>query len=251
MKVLIIEDEQFTAQRLETLIKEYDPSYEICAKLASVEESIEWFSNNAEPDVIFQDIALSDGTCFEIYEKHKVSAPVIFTTAYSQYALQSFDLNSIDYLVKPYDGDDINRVLDKLKNFANLFKAPEMPVVKELVGRPEKAFKSRFLVKIGDNYKTVLAQNISFVNSDEGLSFAVTIDGQKYPLDQTLTELEKQLDPASFFRVNRKMIVSVDCIQKISTWFSGRMKLSIVPDPKEEVVVSRDRVKDFKNWLDS
>ena len=249
MKVLIIEDEQYTAQRLLDLIKKYDPKIEVCAMLTSVQESVKWFKANTHPDLIFQDIQLSDGNCFEIYEAVKVSSPIIFTTAYSEYALKSFEVNSIDYLVKPYDY--IERVLDKFSQFASMFQMPDISIIKDLINKTNISSKKRFLIRVGDVYKTLETKDVAYILFDTGLAFVYTFSGKRYPLDQSLSELEKELNPDDFYRINRKYIISSQSIQKISTWFSGRLKLQLKPEPEEDIIVSRERVNGFKKWLNN
>lgn len=249
MKILIIEDELHTANRLQQLIFEYNKDYEILASLTSIKASVEWLKQNNPPDLIFQDIQLNDGLCFEIYKEVDIASPVIFTTAYSEYALKSFELNSIDYLVKPYDFPDIKRVLDKFNNFSSLFQNPQFDDLKEMLTAKAIVPRKRFLIRLGDNYKAVNASNIAYVFSDGGLSFAYTFEGSKYLLDQSLSELSVQLDSEEFFRINRNCIVNNQSIQKISNWFNNRLKLQLTPVVKEDVIVSRDRVKDFKAWM--
>jgi two-component system response regulator LytT len=251
MKILIIEDELHTANRLKQLVLEYDKEAEILANLTSVAASIEWFRSNKAPDLIFQDIQLSDGNCFEIYETVPVNCPVVFTTAYNEYALKSFEVNSIDYLVKPYDSNDIRRVLDKFNHFSSIFQTTKLDDLK-LLGNPKKILpRIRFLVRIGDNYKIIRTADIAYLLSDGGLTFACLFDGKKYPLDQPLAELTDELDESDFFRINRNCIVNSKSIQKISSWFNSRLKIELLPKPDVEIIVSRERVKEFKNWLGS
>ncbi len=248
MNVLIIEDEYHTANRLKQLITEIDNTINIVAILSSVESSIEWFRNNEHPNLIFQDIALSDGNCFEIYEEVDIKCPVIFTTAYSEYALKSFRFNSIDYIVKPYDREDIKRVLNKFKQFSNLFTIPNQSIIKEILSQTRKTVKKRFLVKTGDKYRTINASDVAYLIYDEGIVFAITSD-TKHPVDNTITELDTQLDSDMFFRINRRYIVNINNITKISSWFNSRLKLELNPTTSNDIVVSRERVKEFKEWL--
>jgi len=249
MKILIVEDELHTANRLQQLIFEYNKNYEILACLTSIKSSVEWLKQNKQPDLIFQDIQLNDGLCFEIYNEVDVASPVIFTTAYSEYALKSFELNSIDYLVKPYDFSDIKRVLDKFLNFSSLFQNPQFDDLKEMLTAKTVIPRKRFLIRSGDNYKAVNASNIAYIFSDGGSSFAHSFEGNRYLLDQSLSDLSAQLDGEEFFRINRNCIVNNRSIQKISNWFNNRLKLQLNPAAKEDVVVSRERVKDFKDWM--
>ena len=250
MRVLIIEDEKHTALRLQQLIKEYNNSIKICDLIISVEEAVNWLQLHKHPDIIFQDIMLVDGICFEIYEKIKVSSLVIFTTAYSEYVLRSFEVNSIDYLVKPYDYNDIKRVLEKYNQLSNFFQMPELSTLKELVTKVNITPKRRFLIKTGDNYKYLETGEIAYILSEESLSFACTFSGQRYPVNQSISELDTELDNYNFFRINRKYIINSSSILRIKGWFNGRLKLELKPPPENEVLVSRERVKDFKHWLD-
>lgn len=251
MKILIIEDELHTANRLKQLILEYDKENEIVATLSSIESAVKWFKKNNQPDLIFQDIQLKDGICFEIYNEVTINSPVIFTTAYSEYALKSFELNSVDYLIKPYDTNDIKRVLDKFHQFSSLFQTPHYDDLKEMILASVVVPKKRFLIRLGDNYKAINAAEIAYILSDTGLSFAHTFSGERHALDLSLSELAGQLDRHDFFRINRNCIVNNESIKKISNWFNNRLKLTLHPATKEEVIVSRERVKDFKTWLGS
>ena len=249
MKILIIEDELHTANRLQQLIFEYNKDYEILASLTSIKSSVEWLKQNKQPDLIFQDIQLNDGLCFEIYKEVEIASPVIFTTAYSEYALKSFELNSIDYLVKPYNFPDIKRVLDKFLNFSSLFQNPHFVDLKKMLTANTVIPRKRFLIRLGDNYKALNASDIAYIFSDCGLSFAYTFESNRYLLDQPLSDLSAQLDSEDFFRINRNCIVNNQSIQKISNWFNNRLKLQLNPNTKEDVIVSRERVKDFKTWM--
>ena len=251
MNILIIEDEFHSAERLESIILNYNKNYTIIAKLSSVEDSIAWLKTNEMPHVIFQDISLSDGECFEIYDQLEIDIPIIFTTAYSEYALQAFKLNSIDYIVKPYNEEDIYKVFEKLNSFKKIFKTSEKEILQELLVSKTHKIKNRFLVKLGDKYNYIKSENIMYAFYDQGITFAFDSSIKKYPLDYSITELEKLLDSQLFFRINRKFIININSIKKISNWFNGRLKLKIQPDIEEEIIVSRERVKEFKNWLDN
>ena len=251
MKVLIIEDERHTANRLKQIIKDYDSNIEIPAILSSVAESIDWFQNNSLPDLIFQDIRLSDGNCFDIYESQSINVPVIFTTAFSEYALRAFNVNSIDYLVKPYDFTDIKRALDKFKKIKLFFNLQDIPLLKELIISKSASYRKRFLVRSGDNYKSVPASEVAYIFSEDSISFIYTNEGKKHFVDQSILQLKEELDPHHFFQVNRKYIVGMQSIQKISNWYTGRLKLELNPGCENEVTVSRERVKLFKQWLNS
>jgi DNA-binding LytR/AlgR family response regulator len=249
MNVLIIEDEQYTANRLRQLVLEYDKDITIAAIINSVSSAIEWFKTHQPPDLILQDIQLSDGTCFDIYKAVPVNSPVIFTTAYNEYALKSFEVNSIDYLVKPYDFNDIKRVLEKFRNFSSMFQTTKIDDL-NMLGETKRVLpRIRFLVKIGDNFKVIQTSEIAYFLSDGGLSFACLFDGKKYPLDQSLSEISFELDENNFFRINRNCIVSSKSIQKISSWYNSRLQIELLPKSEVEIIVSRERVREFKTWL--
>ncbi len=249
MRILIIEDEKHTAFRLQELLRGYNKGLEVIDILTSVTSSIAWFNANNHPDLIFQDIELSDGQCFEIYQKTDVSTPVIFTTAYSEYALKAFEVHSIDYLVKPYDANDIKRVMDKFMNFKHLFQYPGPEMLENILHGNNKISKKRFLIRIGDNYKSLNSKDIAYFITEEGLTFAYTFEGKRYPISQTLNELVVMLDKEVFFRINRNCIVNHQSIEKIAPWFNSRLKLILHPKPGNEIIVSRDRAKDFKIWM--
>ncbi|MBN2892255.1 MAG: response regulator transcription factor [Bacteroidales bacterium] len=249
MNILIIEDEQYTAQRLEELLLEYDSGFNIVAKIPSVEKAVKWFSENNLPDLIFQDIVLSDGNCFEIYDKISIETPIVFTTAYSEYALQSFKLNSIDYIVKPYDFADLKRVMEKFNKFSELFKPPVKEIFEEVLLTERIVPKKRFLIKTGDNYFYINSSDIVYFWYDSGLTYALTKESKKLPIDYPILEIAKMLDVSVFFQINRKEILNIYSIKKISTWFTNRLIVTPIFENKENIIVSRDRVKAFKEWL--
>ncbi|PWJ42300.1 LytR/AlgR family response regulator transcription factor [Sediminitomix flava] len=251
MNVLIIEDEFHTSERLSHLIQSYDSSIQILQKLSSVSESIKWLSSHKSPDLIFQDIELSDGNCFDIYQSVEVKVPIVFTTAFSEYALKAFQLNSIDYIVKPYDATDIKRVLDKYSSMKAAFAPLDQGMLKDMLMEKTPTVKNRFLVRIGDQYKTVAVEEISFIRYEEGVNFIYLFNNEKYPIDNSLTELESQLNQSLFFRINRKYIININAIKKIDNWFNSRIKLELAPNPNDDIIISRERMKNFKKWLDT
>ena len=250
MNVLIFEDEKHTALRLIQLLKKYDSTINVLGVIGSVKEGIQWYRNNPFPDLVFQDILLNDGDCFEIFEEVKIEAPVIFTTAYNEFALRSFKLNSIDYLVKPYDYKDIKEALDKFRSFRDMFLLPENELAKKIIFPEKPEIKKRFLVKLGDRYRSIKSEDIARFIFDDGLTFAVTFNNARFPVNYSIDQLSTLMDPAIFFQINRKYIVNIECISNIHTWFNSRLKIEIVPRPEEEIIVSRERAKDFKLWLD-
>lgn len=250
MRTLIFEDEKHTAIRLKSLLIEIDNSIEIIDIISSVEEGLKWFSKNDMPDLIFQDIILTDGNCFDIFEKVKISAPIIFTTAFSNYAIRSFQVNSIDYIVKPYDINDIRSALKKLKNLKNSFIIPEQKLLKEIISKKEFTPKKRFLVKVGDNFSTINSRDIAYLISDDSITFVTLFNKMKYIVDYSILDLSKQMDTSEFFQINRKMIINITSVSKIHTWFNSRLRLELSPSSPSEVIVSRERVSRFKSWLD-
>lgn len=250
MNVLIFEDEKHTANRLIQLLTKYSSEINVLEVLGSVKEGVEWYKNNPLPDLIFQDILLNDGNCFEIFEKVKIEVPVIFTTAFNEYALKSFEVNSIDYIVKPYDFKDIKIALNKYKKLKQLFVLPEAETLKKIIFAERPQIKKRFLVKTGDRYSSVKSENIAWFIYDQGVTFAYTFENSRFPVNYSIDQLSELLDPDNFFQVNRKYILNFDCIQNIHSWFNSRLKLNIEPKTEEEIIVSRERVKEFKLWLD-
>jgi DNA-binding LytR/AlgR family response regulator len=250
MNVLIFEDENHTALRLTQLLRKYDSEIKVLAVIGSVKQGIQWYRNNPLPDLVFQDILLNDGDCFEIFEEVKVDTPVIFTTAYNEFALRSFNVNSIDYLVKPYDYKDIKKALDKFRNFREMFLPPESDLVKKIVFPEKPEIKKRFLVKLGDRYRSIKSEDIAWFVFDDGLTFAVTFENARFPVNYSIDQLSALLEPALFFQVNRKYLVNIESIRNIHAWFNSRFKIEIVPATEEDVIVSRERAKEFKLWLD-
>lgn len=249
MKVLIFEDEKHTASRLEKLLLKYDSSIEILAVIASVQDGIVWFEQNEAPDLVFQDILLNDGSCFEIFEAVEVRVPIIFTTAYNEYALQSFKLNSIDYVVKPYDFDDIKKALDKFHRMKDVFASFDVDLLKDLVRQQNPNFKKRFLVKVGDKFQSLKSDDVAWFVYDTGVTFAFTFGGNRFPIDYSIDQLTSVIDSEKFFRINRKYLINSESIQSIHTWFNSRLKLHVLPKAEEDIIVSRERVRGFKVWL--
>ncbi len=250
MNVLIFEDEKHTAIRLQSLLKETDNSINIIAVLNSVKSGIKWFKENEMPDLIFQDIILSDGNCFEIFDKVEINAPIIFTTAFSEYALRSFQVNSIDYLLKPYDIKDIKAALEKYKKFKGAFQLPDINLLDEILNKKTITPKKRFLIKTSDNYFTINSKDIAVIASEEGVTTAILFNNKKYIVDFTVDALSRQMDPLLFFQINRKIIINIESVIKISSWFNSRLQVQTNPSVNYEMIVSRERVKAFKEWLD-
>jgi DNA-binding LytR/AlgR family response regulator len=250
MRVVLIEDENPAVERLRSLLREADPSIEVLEVLDSVEESVAWFLSHPQPDLVFMDIHLADGISFVIFDAVQVQAPVIFTTAYDQYALKAFTVNSLDYLLKPVEPSELARALAKYRNMSRQFPPVNVQALLQAL-QPPRNYQERFLVKIGDQYKYIPAAEIAYCLAAEGGVWLVAQDGKKLPADMTMEVLEQQLDPRLFFRVNRKCMVRHTAIHRIHTWFNSRLKLELQPESPEEILVSRDRVGEFKGWLNS
>ncbi|MCL2412881.1 MAG: LytTR family DNA-binding domain-containing protein [Bacteroidales bacterium] len=253
MKAVIIEDENFAAQALQNLIQEIDPSIEIVAVLQSIEESVEWFkfSNNPAPDLVFMDIHLADGPSFAIFDEVKIPCPIIFTTAYDEYALKAFEVNSIDYLLKPISRENLERALHKYKNLtANPDNHVEL--INTLVANLKKGgrdYKSYFLVPEKDKLIPLATADIAYIYIDVKVVRAVTFSNKTYYLDQTLDELASLLNPDDFFRANRQYIISRKAVKDLSIWFGGKMIVNLILSVPERITVSKLRAKNIKEWI--
>lgn len=244
IKTVIIEDEKPASRKLERMLSEF-ADIELVAKIESVEEGIEWFSANEHPHLIFSDIVLGDGLSFDIFEKVRTKAFIIYTTAFDQYTLKAFKLNSIDYLLKPILDEDLAAAVEKFKSFIPSDNTVNSQEIKQLI-KKDKSTLSRILVKIGYNLKIVQTQEVSCFFSENKIVYLQTQE-RTYPSDFTLDELEEVLDEKKFFRVNRQFIINSDYIKNIHT--SPNYKVELEFQPQEEITVSRERVKDFKDWL--
>lgn len=251
MNVIIIEDEKPAARRLSRLLS--DLGIEVATMLHSVDESIEWFQNNPQPDLIFLDIQLSDGLSFEIFDTVDVKSAIIFTTAYDEYALQAFKLNSIDYLLKPIDDEELESAVKKYRNFKpeNQKIAVDFNDIKKLLENPlEREYKKRFTVRVGQHLKIINADEVECFYSENKGTYAATSDGRNYLLDTTLEQLEEELSPKVFFRVSRKFYVNINHIADIISYTNSRLQIKMKRFNEQEVIVSRERVRDFKLWLE-
>lgn len=248
MNVVIIEDEKPSARLLERKLNAI--GVEVNMKLHSVEDSIQWFVNNPEPDLIFLDIQLSDGLSFEIFETVKIVAPVIFTTAYDEYAIQAFKLNSIDYLLKPIDKNELSFAVNKFKsNFQNENKEVNLSEIKKLISNNTKEYKKRFTVNVGTSIKIFNTIDIACFYSQDKTSYLLTNSGRSYILDSSLDKIYDTLDPEVFFKVNRKYVLNINEIKDIINYSNSRLKVNLNTPTEDDIIVARDRVKAFKNWL--
>jgi two-component system, LytTR family, response regulator LytT len=250
MNALLLEDETLAAERLEKMLLEMDGPWKVVARLKSVASAVEWLTSNPHPDLILSDIQLLDGLCFEIFEQVKVQKPIIFTTAFDQYAIRAFDVNSIDYLLKPIQPDKLKAAIQKVKSRHQVNSPPDYNELLKLIGANRKEFKTRFMVRLGQKIVAVPVEKIAYFFSERKLTYLVTQDQKKYPIDQPLDELTEVLDPKAFFKANRQFIVSFGAVVEIHPYFKGRIKLHLSPASTEEVVISSDRTPEFKKWID-
>ncbi len=251
MKVIIIEDEKSNSKRLIGLLKKMDDEFEILSTLESVEESVDWFANNEKPELIFMDVQLSDGICFEIFDAIEIKSPIIFTTAYDEYAIKAFKVNSIDYLLKPIDPVELEKSIKKFQELSKNNNEDGSDQIINLIKNLDlkKEYKSRMLLKSGKNFNSLLVGEIAYVFVENQLTYLYSVDKNRFILDKYLDDVEKELDPAKFYRINRQMLININSIQKITTYQGSRLKLILEPTPSVEVIVSREKVSAFKEWL--
>jgi len=251
MNVLIIEDEKPSARRLQRMLEKQN--IVVSQMLHSVSESIEWFHNNPHPDLIFLDIQLSDGLSFEIFDEVAIKSPIIFTTAFDEYALQAFKLNSIDYLLKPIDEEELQAAVKKYLTFkpqANNLQLNFDDIKKLLTNPVEREYKKRFTTKIGQHIKMISVDDVECFYSENKGTYAHTTDGRDYLLDTTLEQLEEELEPKTFFRISRKFYININAIKDIISYTNSRLQLKLNNYKEQDVIVARERVKDFKLWLE-
>ncbi len=249
MNAIIIEDEKLSAEHLTNLLKRIDSSINVIATFDSVKKSVDAFQKGIKAEVVFVDVHLADGLSFEIFAKIQIDTPVIFTTAYDEYAIKAFKLNSVDYLLKPIGAEDLRVAIDKLKKI-NQQHASIIQDIASAYQNLNKQFKNRFMVKMGDSIVSVKTDDVLHFIAEDGITLLVSISGKRYPVDYTLDQLEELVSPDLFFRINRKVLISINVIQKVSTYFNSRLKINSELLEDESAIVSRERVNEFKAWLD-
>ena len=251
MNILILEDERAAAKRLQQLLQEIEPAAKTLAVLETVAESIAWLQNNAAPDLILSDIQLADGISFDVFSAVAINVPVIFTTAYDAYMLKAFKVNSIDYLLKPIDKEELEAAFAKYRslNVVKYDSTLNSTLLSLLQQMPAANYKSRFLIKHGEKLITVNTDEVAYIRADDKVVFLHTQKGQKYIIDESQDELEKVLDPLKFFRINRTYIAPIESIDKIHTHFNGRLKIDLHSCDDKEIYVSKQRAGEFKKWL--
>jgi DNA-binding LytR/AlgR family response regulator len=253
-KALIIEDEKLAAEHLHRLIKEIDINIEIDQVISSVDEALSWFSNNPMPDLIFLDVQLSDGLSFEIFNHVNITCPIIFTTAYEEYAIKAFKFNSIDYLLKPINVNDLKYAMDQFISISNNFKDSYNQTLRYKVDDVMKMltnnYKSRFVVNVGMHIISIDVEKINLFYSLEKSTFILDSTGKSYDINYSLEQIEKLIDPRQFFRVSRKYIVNISAISDIISYTSSRLKLKIANSKDDDILVSRSKLTEFKKWLE-
>ncbi len=250
MKILIVEDEELAVKKLQKTLAVVDSSVEVVGTADSIKSTVEWLQKNKQPDLILMDIELADGQSFEIFNLTEVKSPVIFTTSYDEFALKAFKVNSVDYLLKPIQKDELENALIKLKKLKANADVNIDSLVKELQQKLQpREYRKRFLVKLGQKLISVEISEVAYFYSDGRLNFFKTTDNKKFVVDYTMDELEEMLDPKMYFRISRSFYVSVSSIAKIDDYFGNRLILGLKPEVDKEALVSRERVTDFKNWM--
>jgi DNA-binding LytR/AlgR family response regulator len=250
MKVVVVEDERLAAERLTTLLQEYDPSVQVMACLESVEETVTYLKAHAHPDLLLLDIHLSDGRSFDIFNQVQYNRPVVFTTAYDQYALEAFKMFSVDYILKPVAGDALAAALNKYRHIATSFSLPDYNrLVPHL---QEQNSKKRFLGKVGQRLFFIDTENIAFFQADNKIVYLADKNGNRYVVDYTMERLEAVLDAKEFFRLNRRYMVRISAIEQVKPYYNNRLKLLVKgAQQQDEMIVSRERVADFRQWADA
>ena len=249
MNCLIVEDEKVAAERLVGLIKKYDSSIDVTEIVQSVKNAVQWLNTHQAPDLIFMDIQLADGLSFEIFEQTIVKTPVIFTTAYDEYALKAFKVNSIDYLLKPVDLNELKNAIDKFKENNSPKEIPAQ-VFDSIMHSLTKKYKDKFVINVGEHIEVFTTEDIQCFYSMEKYTFLQNNPGRDYAIAYSLDQLEDLLDPARFFRINRKFIVSSSAILDIISFSNSRLQVKLNSNKSDDLIVSREKVSDFKKWLE-
>jgi two-component system LytT family response regulator len=251
MKLVLLEDEQPALRHLKRMIGEVAPNANVLAHFDSVEEATSWFKSNIEFDLVISDIQLSDGLSLDVFRHVKILKPIIFTTAFDQYAIEAFKVNGIDYLLKPVKAEELRNAIEKYQTFFNAHQDPAWDVekiVRQIAGR-EKIYRTRLLVHFRDELKSIPVESIAFIHSENKVSHLFSKSGEMFILNQNMEELEDQLNPQVFFRANRQFIISFSSIKSNHQHFNGKIKVLLTVSTREEILVSRERAPEFKAWL--
>lgn len=254
MKVLIVEDEPFAQQELRRLLSATSHKMEVLACLDSVEDTVEWLSSHPSPDLMFLDIQLSDGLSFDIFRQQKVMCPVIFTTAFDEYSIQAFKVNSIDYLLKPIKMNDLEDALNKFEAIRKQYQGNTAPSIDfsrlEQLLNPQKEYKQRFIARLGDQIKHIAVEDVAWFYAEDNVVFLITRSNSRYIIDYTIDQISSLVDPNIFARLNRGVIAGIHAIGKVSRYFNGRLLVELNPASPEPVYVSRAKAQTFIDWLD-
>lgn len=251
MTILIIEDEEPAFRRIQKMLKDIEPDHLLLDQIVSVSSAVKWFSQNKLPDLIISDIQLSDGTSFEIFKQVKITCPIIFTTAYDQYAIEAFKVNSIDYLLKPILKEELANAVSKFKSRSTVNSEPALDINKLLqaIQPGGNDYKKRFVVKYGEHIKTIDTEEVVYFYTEDKATFLCTKDARRYVVDYNLDTLDSILDPKVFFRINRQYIISIHSISEMFAYSKSRVLIKLNPPAKHETIVSAERSSDFKHWL--
>ncbi|HNS12217.1 MAG TPA: LytTR family DNA-binding domain-containing protein [Bacteroidia bacterium] len=250
MKILIIEDEEPAANRLQSMIKEVDNETQVLDVIVSIKTAVQWFKNNKAPDLVFLDIQLADGISFEIFKQVEVKSPIIFTTAFDEYAIEAFKVNSVDYLLKPLKKEELSKAMLKFKSLHGTTNVPvDLEELLRTIHNPEQKYKSRFLIRFADQIKKIEVSDIAYFYTQDKINYLKIFSGNSYPIDLNLDSVEKAIDPQKYFRINRQFIVNIESIEQMFAFSKSRVKLKLKPATDIETIVSTDRSPHFKAWL--
>lgn len=254
MKLLIVEDEKLLASQITEMVMRIEPRAEVLAQTNSISATVQWLQTHLMPDLILMDIELADGQCFEIFNQVAVQTPVIFTTAYDEYTLKAFKVNSIDYLLKPVKEEELKAAIHKFKTLHLSAAVPDTAaqisvLLSQLGKHPSAAYRERFLVKQGQKMISINTDQVAYFLASNKLNYIITKEKQKFMIDQTLEEIEDMVDPKMFFRANRQLILSQDVVRAIYPWFKGKLKVDVTVPAEEEVLISREKATAFKEWM--
>ena len=255
IKVVIIEDELPAQRLLKETLQEINFETEVVGCLNSIKSAVEWFKNNSHPDIVLLDIQLSDGLSFEIFKQVNIESSIIFTTAYDEYAIQAFKVNSIDYLLKPVEKDELQAAFEKYHQYNKQFiheknSSINFSELASLIKNEKPVYRKRFLIQSNESFFHLSIKDIAIFFSMQGITFAVTFDTREYPVNFSLECLKNQLHPEHFFKINRQFIVNIDAIKRVHTYFNGKLKLEIDPSHTEDVIIGKDKSASFKRWMD-
>lgn len=255
LKILIIEDEIPAQRLLKETLKEINFETEVVDCLNSIKSAVEWFQNNQHPEIVLLDIQLSDGLSFEIFKQVKIESMIIFTTAYDEYAMQAFKVNSLDYLLKPIEKDELQAAFEKYQQYNKQFIQEknsniDFSELASLIKNEKSEYRKRFLIQSNESFFHLPIEQIAFFYSMQGITFAATFEKREYPVNFSLESLREQLNPESFFKVNRQIIINIDAIKRVHSYFNGKLKLETQPPHAEGIVIGKDKAASFKRWLD-